>query len=208
MLGSSSHRRPNARRWALLFPLTALAMGLAGCPKSEEGNKAGPAGSASATASAVASVAPASSATPSATDAGAAAAKPAGDAATYSGKYSVSPASYYIPTSKDWSSVKQAKDDPTKHVGDGTLTLVVDGEGKVTGTIDSGPAGPAVIEGSVIDGEPRGFIRRKDPGDQGLTGTFTAMASGNTAEGKLSLAEASAAIVREGKFSLEKNEKK
>ncbi|MDF2696193.1 MAG: hypothetical protein K0S65_4576 [Labilithrix sp.] len=78
----------------------------------------------------------------------------------------------YIPQAKDWASVKQAKDDPTKHVGEGALSLAVDGDGKVTGTIDSGPAGPGVIDGSVIDGELRGVVRRKDPKDEGLTGTF------------------------------------
>jgi hypothetical protein len=151
----------------------------------------------------IATGAPASSANANASDAGATA-KPAGETASYSGSYSVSPGTYYIPSSKDYSSVKPAKDDPTKHVGEGTLSLTADGDGKVTGTIDSGPAGPGVIEGSIIDGEIRGFIRRKEPGDQGLTGTFTAKASGDTAEGKLSLAEANAAIVREGKFSLKK----
>ncbi len=202
MLGSTSLGRASTRPWALLFSMTTLSVVLSGCPKSEDGNKPGPSASASAAASAGPS-AP-TTADASSADASTGASKPAGEAATYTGTYSVSPASYYIPSSKDYGSVKQAKDDPAKHVGEGTLTLNVDGDGKVTGTVDSGPAGPGVIEGSLIDGELRGFIRRKDPADQGLTGTFTAKTSGDAAEGLLSLAEANAAIVREGKFSLKK----
>ena len=195
MLGSSSLGRALARPWALLFPMTALALALAGCPKSE-GNKATPAGSASAPGSVAAPEADASAGD----DAGSA--KADGQAATYSGSYSLSPGAYYIPSTKDYGSVKQAKDDPTKHVGEGNLTLTVDADGKVTGTIDSGPASPGVIEGSMIDGEIRGFIRRTDPSDQGLTGTFTVKPGAG--DGTLSLAEANAAVVREGKLSLEK----
>jgi hypothetical protein len=110
----------------------------------------------------------------------------------------------YIPESKDWSSVKQAKDEPSKHVGEGALSLNVDPTGRITGTVDTGPAGPALIDGTVIDGELRGAVRRKDPADNGLTGTFIGKPTGDTVAGILSLAEANAAIVREGKFSLKK----
>ena len=74
----------------------------------------------------------------------------------------------------------------------------------VTGTIDSGPAAPGVVDGRVIDGELRGNVRRKDPADSGLTGTLVATQTGGAVEGTLSLAESNAAIVREGKLSLKK----
>ncbi len=196
MVGSRSSLR-GAISCVRLVPMMALALAIAGCPKSDEGKKEAPAASASAPARPSASTS--ASATPP--DAGG---KPAAEGATYTGTYSVSPGTYYIPSAKDYGSVKQAKDDPTKHVGEGTLTLSVDSEGKVTGTFDTGPASPGVVEGSVIDGELRGFIRRKDPKDEGLTGTFIAKESDANVEGKLSLAEANAAIVREGKFSLKK----
>lgn len=198
MAGSrSSLRRAAARRWTMMAAMTATAFVLAGCPKSDE-NKGAPAASSSAAASA----APATSASATATDAGAP--STANAATSYTGTYSVSPGAYYIPSSKDYANVKRGKDDPTQHVGEGTLALEVGTDGKVTGTVETGPAGPGVIEGSVIDGEIRGFIRRKDPSDQGLTGTFSAQQSGDTVEGKLSLAEANAASVREGKLSLKK----
>ena len=53
---------------------------------------------------------------------------------------------------------------------------------RVSGTIDSGPAAPAIIDGSVVDGEIRGNVRRKDPADDGLTGTLVAKIDGDTVE--------------------------
>lgn len=178
---------------------TALAsvLFLAGCPKSGEGGDK-PAPSASASVATPASAQMAASASASASAA-------ASKAASYGGKYTLTPANYYIPSTKDYASVKQAKDDPSKHVGEGTLTLSVDETGRVSGTVDSGPAAPAIIDGALVDGEIRGNVRRKDPADHGLTGTLVAKITGDTAEGTLSLAEAHAAVVREGKLSLEKN---
>ena len=122
--------------------------------------------------------------------------------AAYAGTYSLAPRAYYISDAKDWSSVKQVKDDPAKHVGDGTVTLSVGDDGRVTGAIE-GPAGPAVVDGSVVDGEIRANVRRKEASDEGLTGTL--VASPKDGSGKLSLAESNAAIVREGKIALKKN---
>ncbi|HVH41903.1 MAG TPA: hypothetical protein VM925_06150 [Labilithrix sp.] len=186
--------------WIEAASFAGLALALGGCPKSDDGAKPAPSASVSA-----------SHATPSSAgpDGGAAdIAKPSGatvgQAASYGGTYSVAPGKYYISEAKDFASVKQVKDDPSKHVGEGALSLVVDADGKVTGSIDSGPAGPAMIDGRLIDGEIRGNVRRKDPKDDGLTGTFAAKLTGDTAAGTLSLAESNAAIVREGKLSLKK----
>ncbi|MBX3222172.1 MAG: hypothetical protein KF795_16765 [Labilithrix sp.] len=171
-----------------------LASGLAGCPKSEsDGSKAAASASAQASASA-----PTGAEAP---DAGAKA-NTKDQGASFTGSYKLAPGRMYIPDTKDYANVKQVKDDPEKHVGEGTLTLVVDGDGKVTGTVDTGPAAPGLVDGSVIEGEIRGVIRRKDPTDDGLTGTFIATRSSDAVEGKLSLAEANAAVVREGSFSL------
>ncbi|HVJ91540.1 MAG TPA: hypothetical protein VM580_17175 [Labilithrix sp.] len=180
---------------SLLFPVVVLA--LQGCPKSEETTKPAPSASA-----------PADAAPESARegDAGHAStsAPSSGTAASFAGSYSVAPATLYIPATKDYEKVKQRADDPTKHVGEGTLSLSVDADGRVSGTIETGPAGPAVIDGQRLDDEIRGNVRRQDPGDNGLTGTLVGKVSGDSVEGKVSLAEANAAIVREGKFSLKK----
>lgn len=177
-----------------------LAFALAGCPKSsDDGTK--PAPSASAAASIAA---PQASAAPAASGAAAGPGTGGAAAASFAGTYSLAPAAMYIPDHKDWERVKQAKDDPSKLVGDGALAIAVDGSGRVSGTIDTGPAGPAVIDGSLVDGEIRGLVRRKDPSDNGLTGTIVATRSGDELTGKLSLAEANAAIVREGKITMKK----
>jgi hypothetical protein len=191
-------RTENARRvvagLVLLFSF--------GCGKSGDAGKAAP----SATSSAKAPLAASSGmdAGGPSSPAAAATASAALKTASYSGTYSIAPAKMYIPNAKDYASVKQAKDDPTKHVGEGALTLQVDAEGHVTGTIDSGPASPALIDGSLVEEEIRGTIRRKSPSDEGLTGTFTGKISADSVEGKLALAEANAAVVRDGKLSLKK----
>ena len=200
MMGSCVHR--SSRHWIASMSVIVFAFALGGCPKSGgDAEKTAPPASAAPSADA-------STGTTASTEAGAAEApapaKTTGQAASYEGSYSLAPAKMYIPETKDYARVKQAPDDPAKHVGEGTLTLSVDAEGVVSGTIDSGPAAPAVVDGRVIDGEIRGNVRRKDPADSGLTGTLVATQAAGAVEGKLSLAESSAAVVREGKLSLKK----
>lgn len=165
---------------------------LAGC---DDKNKTAPEPSASsATAT---SAAPAASAAPSA--------KPVDPKiGAWSGAYTLAAAELSIPSdNKDYKGVKQAKDDPSKLMGDGKIDLTIDAEGKVAGTVE-GAAGPAVIDGSVVGDEIRGNVRRKDPKDNGLTGTLFAKIAGGAAEGKLALSEGNAAIVREAKVELKK----
>lgn len=176
--------------------LVVLA-GLAGCGKDE----AKPAG---ATADAGTS-ASSGSATTTAGDAGATKAPAAAGKATFAGTYAAKPATLYIPDHKDWAAVKQAKSDDTKLVGEGGLTLEVDAaSGVVTGSIESGPAAPAVIDATKSGDEIRGTVRRKDPSDQGLTGVLLATVEGTKVTGKLTLSEANAAMLREAAFSAEK----
>lgn len=178
----------------------ALAFLALACSKSE-GDKSAPSPSAVAKTSASA---PSSTALATATSSAAAAPAARAQAASYGGTYTLAPAKYYISDSKDFASVKQAKDDPAKFVGEGALSLSVAADGKVTGTVDSGPLAPALVDGSLIGEELRGNIRRKDPADGGLTGVFMATASGDAATGSLSLAESSASIVRDGKLTLKR----
>jgi hypothetical protein len=174
--------------------LVVAAFTLVACSKSD--NHAAPAPSASAPA-------PSASA-PAASAKAASSATATGTASAYTGTYSLTPAKYYIADTKDFSSVKQVKDDPSKFVGDGALSLAVAPDGKVTGTIDTGPASPALIDGNVIGAEIRGKVRRKDVNDDGLTGVFSATLAGDTATGKLSLAESNASLVREGKLTVKR----
>lgn len=192
-------RRTIADRPLRSTALLALVMTLSACPKSSEGDKASP--SPSASVSPVASAAPDGG---SGAGAGASADAPEAKATSYAGTYSVAPGSIYIADTKEFERVKQAKDDPSKHVGEGAISLEVSADGRVSGTIDSGPAAPAVIDGLLTGTDLRGNVRRKDPKDDGLTGTLVATVNGGSVQGELSLAEAHAAIVRAGKVSLEK----
>jgi hypothetical protein len=187
------------RRALAVSALASLAFtALTGCPKKSGGNAAPDASAQAAT-----GVAPAGSPV-TATASASASAAPVGEAASYAGSYTLAPAALHIPESKDYAHVKQAKDDPSKLVGPGTLSLTVGADGRVRGEIDSGPASPSEIDGSLVDGEVRGIVRRKTPSDNGLTGTLVAKLAGEQGEGKLSLAEGNAALLREGAFTLKR----
>jgi hypothetical protein len=166
-----------------------LALGISGCSKPEE--RAGtptPAKAAASVSSAAASSAP--RATSSASE------------ASYAGTYSLAPGSVYIPTSKEFSGARVAKDEPSKLVGEGALTLTIDAQGRLRGTIDSGPLSPAILEGSTLEGDAlRGTIRRRDPSDEGLTGTFVGNRVGSKVEATLFVADATAVLVRTGKVT-------
>ena len=133
------------------------------------------------------------------TDAGAAAKAPAAATeTTWTGKYTVSAGTMYVPENKDWSSVK-FKNDDTKLLGDGEIKLSVDPSGRVSGSTEAGPLGASIIEGMSENGALNATIRRKDLADLGLTGTLVAKITGDALEGTMNLAEANAAVVRIGK---------
>lgn len=138
--------------------------------------------------------------TPPTTSADAAAdAGPSTKTVTYAGKYSVAVGKMYVPDQKDWSSVK-FKNDETKLLGDGEITLVVDGTGRVSGGTEAGPLGASVLAGTSDGTTLTATVRRKDPSDDGLTGTLVAKIAGDALEGTMKLAESNAAVVRVGKL--------
>lgn len=144
------------------------------------------------------------SAAPTTRDAGAATTATATAGGSFKGSYTAKPAALYIPAdNKDYASVKQAKSDDTTLVGDGTLALAIAGD-RVTGTIDSGPASPAVIDATLAGDEVRGTVRRKTPEDQGLTGVIVGKLEGGKVTGTLTLAEGNAAILRDATFTASK----
>lgn len=123
-------------------------------------------------------------------------------AKTFEGKYVVAPATYYVPEHKDWSAVKQVKSDDASMVGPGTMTLAIDGAGRVSGTIDGGPAKGATLDGSMEGSHVRATIRRVDPADQGLSGVLEAETKNGALEGEMRLATANASVVRKATLSL------
>jgi hypothetical protein len=168
---------------------------LMGCPKDDASKADASAPTPSS------SISPQASASASAS--GSATAK--GAAAKYEGKYTATPGVLHIPSdNKDYSGVKQAKDDGTKMVGDGTLTLDVDGEGRVTGTFESGPAEGSVLDGTVADGNVAGTVRVKTARADGLHGSLVGKMSGDSIEGTMTLADSNASVLRDVKFSAKK----
>jgi hypothetical protein len=168
-------------------------VGLVGCPKKKDEPlvKAEASATATAEADASANLAPDSGATRG----------PAG--ASFGGKYAVTAGTMYVPAEKDWSSVK-FKNDDSKLLGDGELTLAIDATGGVSGTTEGGPLGAALL-GGTSDGQTlTATIRRKDPSDDGLTGTLLAKVTGDKIEGTMKLAEFNAAVVRVGTFTATK----
>ena len=163
---------------------------LAGCPKSEPtaGTKADASADALATASA---------------DAGAEGGAAKAAKVTYVGKYTVTAGTMYVPAEKDWASVK-FKNDESKMLGDGEMTLSIDPSGRVSGATEAGPLGTSVLEGYSDNGLLTATIRRKDPSDEGLTGTLVATVAGDVLAGTMTLAESNAAVVRVAKLEAKK----
>jgi hypothetical protein len=179
--------------------LVVVAMLLLGCPK-EEPPKA------DASPDPVASnVAPKASAAPSASASASAATWRAGAPAKYEGKYTATPGALYIPSeNKEYAGVKQAKDEGTKMVGDGTLTLDVDGTGRMTGAFESGPAQGSLVDGTVADGNVSGTVRVKTAGEDGLHGSLVGKMAGDSIEGTMKLADHNASVLRDVKFTAKK----
>ena len=169
---------------------------LAACKKSEVTPDELDARAQAQSAAIAAKTPPASSATDAAGDAGGGA--PSMKTVNYAGKYTVTAGKMYVPDQKDWSSVK-FKNDETKMLGDGEIALTVDGQGRVSGSTEAGPLGASVLQG-ISDGTTlTATVRRKDPSDEGLTGTLVAKIAGDALDGTMRLAEANAAVVREAK---------
>jgi hypothetical protein len=120
-------------------------------------------------------------------------------AVSYAGTYSVAMGKMYVPDQKDWSSVK-FKNDETKLLGDGEMTLAVDPSGRVSGGSETGPLGASVLDGTSDGQTLTATVRRKDPADEGLTGTLVAKITGDALVGTMKLAESNAAVVREAKL--------
>lgn len=188
------------KRTLLVLPL--LPLFLAACPKSPpspDDAAAKPAATTSSTTGAILDSKPAAEG-----GAGAAGAAPAGAAAKYTGKYAVVAGTMYVPAEKDWASVK-FKNDETRLLGDGDITLAVDPSGRVSGGTEAGPLGASILDGTSEGGVLTATIRRKDPADEGLTGTLVAKIAEGGLEGSMKLAEFNAAVVRTATVTAKKN---
>ncbi len=177
-------------------------LALAACENKSSGG-APPVASATATPSAAtsASAVPAASAAAS----GSASANPVGaSAGSWSGNYKSAALPLSLPTGKGYEDVKWQGDDSGVGLGDGALSIAVDGAtGVVAGTAD-GALGNIVLDGVVVDGQMTASITRKDPADRGLTGTAIGKVVGDKIEGTMNLSLPEANVIRKATFTLTK----
>lgn len=124
----------------------------------------------------------------------------AGGPVQWHGSYKSSSGELYIPP--DWKSVRWNVKESGAGIGEGAITLSVDpAGGRALGTLD-GPLGPAVIDGLASEGKVTATVVRKDPSDQGFTGTLVGAISGDHVEGTMNLAQGEANAVRKATFAL------
>jgi hypothetical protein len=119
---------------------------------------------------------------------------------TWKGEYKSAAAALAIPTDK--SKVHWSDAPSTTGIGDGTLTVTIDGaSGRATGEVN-GPLGPATVEGLAADGKLTATVRRKDPTDRGFTGALVGSITGEKVDGTMSVSLGQASSLRNASFSL------
>lgn len=149
-------------------------------------------------------VSPSASAPASSAPVASASAAASGSASTVAsrslrGTYKTAPGSLAV--TPDWTKTRFAGHESTAGLGEGAMTVQVDGSGRVTGTLD-GALGAAVLEGTVAGDQMTAAIRRKDPSDRGFAGTLIGTLAADKATGTMSLASAEGGVVRTGTFTL------
>ncbi|MCL2776917.1 MAG: hypothetical protein FWD73_02860 [Polyangiaceae bacterium] len=182
--------RQTALTHVALAALAALAAMNAACSKMSAPTDAG--APANATANTTADVAMPAAVTASPADGVVAATT----AKHFHATYTIVPGTLYVPDGAGWSGVK-FKNDSSRMLGEGTLTLTVDTGGRISGVSEGGPLGNTIIDGTADENTLLATIRRKDPSDMGLTGTLVATLAGNQLQGTMKLSESNAAVVRE-----------
>jgi hypothetical protein len=180
------------------FLVVCAVAGLAACGKSQEsGAGGGPGESASATTSATPT--PAASSAAPATSAPAAGAAAAG-ATSWHGTYKSAPGTMTVAPA--WKKGHWSNAPSGAGLGDGPITLAIDGATRrVTGTVD-GPLGTATIDGVADEGKLTASVARKDPSDRGFTGTLMATVAADKIEGTMNVVPGQAGELRTVTFTL------
>jgi hypothetical protein len=172
---------------------------LVACEKPAPPGEPSDAGAHAVTPSASASAVAASSIAPPASAASAA-------SGTWSGTYKSVAGSLYYPTDapngKEWKDMKWQGDDASVGLGEGAMSVAIDGAGRVTGTAE-GPLGPVTLNGMLEKDQLTARVDRKDS-DRGLTGTAIGKVAGDKLEGTMRLSLAEANVFRAATFTLTK----
>lgn len=141
---------------------------------------------------------------PASTDAAAASAapsaKPEPKVTRWSGKYTSTAGTIFVPDGGEWAHTKWRGDESSEGLGKGELSLEAD-EGAVHGSL-GGPLGPALLTGIVNGDQVTAHIARKDPHDGGFTGTLEGTVAGGSVKGTMHLSRATGDVIREASFEL------
>lgn len=144
---------------------------------------------------------PSPSAIPAASAAPAPSAPPAGPV-TWTGTYTATAGTLFVPDGGEWSGVKFRGDDASTGLGAGTLTVTIDGTGRVDGTTE-GALGAGTVSGLFKEDTLTARIAPKDP-NVGFTGTAVGKREGDAIKGQMRLSQSNASVIREATFSLAK----
>jgi hypothetical protein len=120
-------------------------------------------------------------------------------AQSWQGTYKSAASTLTVPP--DWNKVHWSDTQSTAGIGEGTMTLVVDAAGHLSGTVD-GPLGPGTLDGMVTDGKLAATLRRKDPTDRGFAGTLLGTLAGGHGDGTMSVSLGLASALRTATFTL------
>jgi hypothetical protein len=135
-----------------------------------------------------------------ASSAAAAPAAPATGPTTWQGSYKSAQGALYIPS--DWKDVHWKVKETDTGIGDGALSMRVDGStGRASGALD-GPLGPATLEGVMADGKVTAQITPKDPPDGGFAGTLVGSLANDRMEGTMSVSSGFAGAIRTATFTM------
>jgi hypothetical protein len=122
------------------------------------------------------------------------------EVAHWSGTYTSQAGSLYIP--EGWKGVHWSVPDTPAGIGNGPVSLAIDGAtGRVTGVV-GGPLGPARVDGVALDGGLAATVTRRDPSDHGFTGTLEGTVGENQVRGSMRLSPSDANAVRSATFDL------
>ena len=118
----------------------------------------------------------------------------------WKGSYTSAVGPLYIPAG--WH-VRWSGGDANVGVGAGTLSLAIDlTNHRVTGTVD-GPLGPATLDGFAVDGKLTATVARKEPADNGFTGTLEGSFENDQVRGTMNVSSGEASTIRTASFALD-----
>jgi hypothetical protein len=118
---------------------------------------------------------------------------------SWHGSYKSQSGTLYVPA--DWKGVRWNVPESSAGLGDGTIRLTLEPDGRIRGTLE-GPLGPAVVAGLAVEGALTASIRPQNPTDRGFGGTLTGKVVDGHVEGTIHVSPGVADAVRVATFML------